>query len=169
MSAIRRIFPAPALSAGVAGLWLVVVSSFTLNSVLMALVLGILLPLATQGFWPDRPRLVRPGLAITHFLKICGDIVVANWEVARLVLGPVSRLHPAFFTVPLDVEHPFLATLLGATVSLTPGTVSVEIVRDGTGRTTHLFVHGLNVEDEAKAIATIKARYEAPLLEMFQC
>lgn len=169
MSALRRIFPAPALSAGVAGLWLVVASSFTLNSLLMALAVGTLLPLATRNFWPDRPRLVRPGLAITHFLKVCGDIIVANWEVARLVLGPVSRLKPAFFTVPLEVAHPFVATLLGATVSLTPGTVSVEIVRDASGRATHLFVHGLNVEDEARTIATIKARYEAPLLEMFRC
>jgi multicomponent K+:H+ antiporter subunit E len=166
---LARLFPSPAMSATVAGLWLVVVSSFTLNSLLMALLMGTLLPLLTAQFWPDRPRLRRPGLAIVHFLKVCWDIVIANWEVARLVLGPVSRLRPAFFTVPLDAGHPFVATLLGATVSLTPGTVSVEIIRDADGRATALFVHGLNVTDPERAVATIKARYEAPLLEIFAC
>ncbi len=169
MSLAARLFPAPALSVAVAGLWLVLASRFTLNSLVMAVALGILLPILTDSFWPDRPRLRRPGLAALHFLKVCGDIVVANWDVARLVLGPVSRIHPRFFTVPLDVRHPFVATLLGSTVSLTPGTVSVEIVRDAEGRATHLFVHGLNVEDEAATIANIKARYEAPLMEIFGC
>lgn len=169
MSLLARLFPEPAMSAAVAGLWLVVASSFTPNSFLMAAVLGILLPLATQRFWPDRPRLRRPGRAAAYFLMVCGDIILANWEVARLVLGPVARLCPRFFTVPLDTGHPFVATLLGATVSLTPGTVSVEIVRDSAGRPTHLFVHGLNVVDEAEAIARIKKRYEARLVEIFGC
>jgi multicomponent K+:H+ antiporter subunit E len=169
MSLAARILPAPAMTAIIAGLWLVTASTFTLNSLLMALALGILLPILTDRFWPDRPRVRRPGLAVLHFLKVCGDIIAANWEVARLVLGPVSRLHPAFVTVPLDLRHPFLATLLGSTVSLTPGTVAVEILRNEAGEATHLFVHGLNVEDEARTVATIKARYEAPLREIFGC
>jgi len=169
MNLLARLFPEPAMSVAVAGLWLVIASTFTLNSVLMAVALGILLPLATKEFWPDRPHIRRPGLAIAYFLKVCGDIVVANWEVARLVLGPVARLRPAFLTVPLERDHPFVATLLGATVSLTPGTVSVEILRDADGRATHLFVHGLNIVDEAETIARIKTRYEAPLREIFGC
>jgi multicomponent K+:H+ antiporter subunit E len=55
--------------------------------------------------------------------------------------------------------------MLASVISLTPGTVSADLSDD---RKT-LLVHGLNVVDEAAAVAEIKQRYEAPLLEVFTC
>lgn len=165
MNLIARLLPYPALTLGVAGLWLIVASSYTLNSLLLGLFLGLVLPLAMRAFLEDIPRIRRPLLALRLFARVCGDIFVANWQVARQVLGPIDRLRPAFITVPLDTRDPFVSTLLGSIVSLTPGTVSIEIdIEAGT-----LFAHALNVADEAVAAATIKHRYEAPLREIFGC
>jgi multicomponent K+:H+ antiporter subunit E len=165
MSIFARLFPHPALTLGVAGLWVVVASSYTLNSLLVGLVLGFILPLSLRAFLEDVPRIRRPQLALRLFVRVCGDIFVANWQVARQVLGPIDRLRPAFITVPLDTRDPFVTTLLGSIVSLTPGTVSIEIdTKNGT-----LFAHALNVADEAATAATIKRRYEAPLKEIFGC
>ncbi len=165
MSLFARLVPHPALTLGVAGLWLVVASSYTLNSLLVGLFLGLLLPFSLRAFLEDVPRIRKPLLALRLFLRVCGDIFIANWQVARQVLGPIDRLRPAFVTVPLDTRDPFVATLLGSIVSLTPGTVSIEIDTEaGT-----LFVHALNVADEKVTMATIKARYEAPLREIFGC
>jgi multicomponent K+:H+ antiporter subunit E len=46
---------------------------------------------------------------------------------------------------------------------MTPGTLSAEISDDSR----HLLVHAFNVDDEAALIADIKARYEAPLMQIF--
>lgn len=161
----QRLIPFPALSAGITLLWVLIAGSYTVNSLLFGAVVGVVLPAIMLPFLPDLPRVRRPGKAIALFVRVCGDIIAANWEVAGLVLGPPSRLRPRFFSVPLDTADPFVATLLGSIVSLTPGTVSIDIDMDaGT-----LFIHGLRVTDEARAIATIKQRYEAPLREIFQC
>ncbi len=161
----RRLLPFPALSAGIALLWLLIAGSYTINSLLLGTAIGVALPAIMLPFLPDLPRVRRPGKAIALFARVCGDIIAANWEVAGLVLGPPSRLQPRFFTVPLDTADPFVATLLGSIVSLTPGTVSIDIDMDaGT-----LFIHGLRIIDEASTIATIKQRYETPLKEIFQC
>ena len=98
-------------------------------------------------------------------LRVLWDIVVANLEVARLVLGPSDRLHPAFIELPLDIDEPFVATVLASIITLTPGTVSVDIDRDRR----MLLVHALDVTDIPAAIDTIKRRYEAPLTEIFGC
>lgn len=164
MTGRSRFLPYPLLSLGIALVWVLIAGSFTLNSLLLGLALGIVLPVFTLPYLTDLPRVRRPGKAIALFFRVCGDIVVANWEVARLVLGPTSRLAPRFFTVPLTTDDPFIATLLGSIVSLTPGTVSIDI--DMEAKT--LFVHGLRITDEAATIATIKQRYEAPLMEIFQ-
>lgn len=162
---MARLLPQPVISVLIIVLWLAVVSSFTLGSLVMATIVAVAIPLLVQGFWTDRPAMRRPLSALLLFGRVLADIVMANIEVARLVLGPIHRLHPAFITVPLDLESPYVATILGSIVSLTPGTVSVDI--DPEART--LFVHALNAPDEAALVRSIKSRYEAPLKEIFGC
>lgn len=162
---IARLFPHPVISFLVVVLWLVVVSSFTLGSLVMAGIVAVAIPILVRDFWTERPAMRRPLAALRLFVRVIADIVVANIEVARLVLGPVGRLQPAFVTVPLELESPYVATILGSIVSLTPGTVSIDL--DPDSRT--LFVHALNAPDEAALIAQIKQRYEAPLKEIFGC
>jgi len=92
------------------------------------------------------------------------DILVANAHVARLILGPRSRLRPAFFAFPVTLRGDYPVTLLASIVSLTPGTVSADLSPD---RRT-LLVHGLDVDDPPSAIARIRERYERLLMEAFE-
>jgi len=165
MTLVSRFLPQPTMTLIIIGLWMVLAPGLSLGNLLLAVVLGVAIPWRTRSYWPDRPRLVRPFTGIALFLRVVGDIIVASWEVARLVLGPLDRLQPAFINVPIEIENPFVATLLASIVSLTPGTVSVEIDR----ATRTLNVHALRVVDEAEMIATIKFRYEAPLKKVFGC
>jgi multicomponent K+:H+ antiporter subunit E len=67
--------------------------------------------------------------------------------------------------VPLDTGDPYVATILGSIITLTPGTLTVDIDMDK--RVVH--IHGLDVPDQALLISEIKTRYEAPLKEIFGC
>jgi multicomponent K+:H+ antiporter subunit E len=58
-----------------------------------------------------------------------------------------------------------VATILGSIITLTPGTVSIDIDRERR----ILHVHALDVEDTAGLVSEIKTRYEAPLKEIFGC
>jgi len=153
----------PVLSLLILGLWLVLAPAPTMGQILIGVLLALLVPWLTESFWPDRPRLADPIAALALTLRVLLDIVVANLEVARRVLGPIKQLRPAFLAVPLDIQDPFVASLLGSIVSLTPGTVSIDI-ENGI-----LMVHALHVTDEAEAIAQIKTRYETPLRKAFAC
>lgn len=161
----QRLLPQPLVTLAIVVLWMMLATSASLGNLLLGLAVGVAIPLVTQSFWPDRPRTFRPLLAAKLLIRVLADIVMANLEVARLVVGPLARLRPSFIEIPLDVDHPFVATVLGSIISLTPGTVSIEI--DPERRV--LLVHALDVGDEAELIATVKARYEAPLKEIFGC
>lgn len=165
MTLLARVLPQPTMTLGIIGLWMVLAPSPSLGNLLLAVILGLVIPWITQRFWPDRPHLARPLAGIALFVRVVGDIILANWEVARLVVGPLDRLKPAFIGVPIEIDDPFVATLLASIVSLTPGTVSVDIDRAAG----ILNLHALNVTDEAELITTIKRRYEAPLKEVFGC
>jgi multicomponent K+:H+ antiporter subunit E len=165
MIAPRRWLPHPLLSLLLVVFWPLLFNTLSLAHLLFGLVLAILVPLFTKRFWPGSPRVRRPLHLARYGLLVLGDILIANVQVAWLILGPVKKLRPAFVTYPLDLREDFSITLLASTVSLTPGTVSADVSAD---RST-LIIHALDVEDEATLIAHIKQRYETPLREIFEC
>jgi multicomponent K+:H+ antiporter subunit E len=96
---------------------------------------------------------------------LLGDIIVSNIIVAKQVLGSPERLQPGFVVIPLDLTEALPITMLASTISLTPGTVSIEISEDQKA----LYVHALHVTDETVLVDRIKHRYEKPLKEIFEC
>jgi len=165
MSIVKRLLPHPIFSLVLLLVWLLLNNTLSAGHILLGSIIALVLPWATAGFWADRLHLHKPGLALRFLLLVLWDITVANIHVAKLVLGPRRKLRPAFVDYPLDLDNDFAITVLAATISLTPGTVSIDV--SGDHRT--LLVHGLDVDDEAALIAEIKSRYEAPIKEIFGC
>lgn len=161
---MRRWLPHPLLTPILAGVWLLLNNSLAPGHVVLGLLLGWAIPWFTLRFWPERVCIRRPLTLLRFFAIVLYDIIVANLVVARRILGAPARLKPAFVTVPLALKTDLAISLLANTISLTPGTVSARLAPDRSS----LLVHGLHVPDAAELVATIKARYEAPLKEVFE-
>lgn len=161
---MKRLLPHPALSAMLLIVWVLMANSITGGGIVLGAVFALILPKFTQPFWPDRPRM-RFGRAFVAYLAIVlFDIVVANFQVAWLILFRRNRdLRARWLVVPVDLTTPEAITMLAGTISLTPGTVSSDVSADGR----FLLVHALDVADEALEIARIKTRYEARLQRIF--
>lgn len=160
-----RWLPMPVHSLLLLLVWLLLNNTLAPGHLLLGTLLALVIPLLCAPLQTPQPSVRRPLLALRYILRVLGDIVVANLEVARLVLGPMRKLQPAFVAVPLDLAEAFPQTVLASTVSLTPGTVSAELSEDRRW----LYVHALHLTDEQALIDTIKSRYEAPLKEIFAC
>ncbi|HDZ56790.1 MAG TPA: Na+/H+ antiporter subunit E [Pseudomonas xinjiangensis] len=161
----RKFLPHPWLSFFMVVVWLLITNGVSVGNLVMGVFLGWLIPLFTDVFWPDPPVLRRPLVLMKFGLRVLLDILTANLDVARLILGPSARLRPAFVEYPLELEHEFAISLLASTISLTPGTVSSDISDDRK----ILLIHGLDIADPQVLIDTIKQRYEKPLMEVFEC
>ena len=94
-----RWLPHPFLSLVLALIWLMLVNALTLGHVLLGAFLGWGIALLTRGFLVQVPEVRKPLQLFLFILKVCGDIVVANMHVARLVLGPRRNLRPASISI----------------------------------------------------------------------
>ena len=160
----RRLLPHPLLSLSLILIWVALANVVSAGSIVLGLVLGLLLPLLTAPFWPDRPRIRRPLKVIEYVAVVLYDIVIANLQVARLILFvPNAQLRSHYVTIPLALTSPEAITILAGSITMTPGTVSADLSADGRS----LLVHGLDVPDPQALVAEIKSRYEARLLEIF--
>lgn len=161
---MRRLFPHPQLTVLLVVVWLMLVNHLSLGSLVMALLLGTAIPLMTAPYWPDRPRLRNLPMIASYVGIVVWDIVRANFTVARIVLFmPNAQLQSAWVAVPLRLARPEAITVLAATITLTPGTVSADLAADG--RT--LLVHCLHAPNPAAVVRAIQTRYESRLLEIF--
>lgn len=91
-------------------------------------------------------------------------LILSNLRVARSVLfTPLDELTPGIIAVPLELESDAEITALANLLTLTPGTLTLDVSDD---RTT-LFVHVLDLGDEAGALRSIKA-FERGVREIYQ-
>ena len=160
----RKWFPQPKMSLTLLILWLVLNSTLAPAHLLLGALIGWVIPLGTNRLWARDVDLHRLGVATRLLGIVLYDILIANLAVARLILGPVSKLRPAFIQVPLDLKEPYAIWTLASIITLTPGTVSSVLSED---RRT-LLVHALDVDNVDEVIAQIKERYETPLREIFE-
>lgn len=162
---MNRLLPHPAQSLLLLLTWMLLVDSFALGQWLLGGVLALLIPLACNRLLVEHPHGWKPLKLLRFLFMVMGDILVANFQVARLTLGRISALRPAFVEVPIDLDHELAISILVSVVSLTPGSLAADLSAD---RNT-LLVHGLDVPDAQALIDEIKQRYEAPLKEIFPC
>jgi multicomponent K+:H+ antiporter subunit E len=160
---MSRLLPHPGLSVLLVVMWIVMVNDLTFGTLFLGLVFGVLVPIFTAPWWPGRPA-VRFLPALAYLGLVLRDIVVANFEVAAIILFKPNRdLRPAWLTIPLELTSPEAITVFAGTISLTPGTVSADVSACGK----FLLVHALHAPDPAAEVAKVKARYEARLKEIF--
>jgi multicomponent K+:H+ antiporter subunit E len=165
MNLARKLFPHPLLTLLLTLVWLLLVNSFSLNSLVFGFLLGIVIPFITRPFWPARPTLRNPMMMIEYFVIVLYDIVVANIVVARLILFKRNAdMQPNWVCIPLDLRTPEAITVLASTITLTPGTVSADLSDQGHS----LLVHCLHAPDPASVRDEIKQRYERRLMEIFE-
>ena len=160
----RWLLPHPLLTPILALIWVLLSNSLSPGQVLLGLLLGWSIPVFTLRFWPEQVHIRRPLTLLRFVAVVLYDILVANFNVAYLILRGPRRLEPGFVVVPLDLRTELGISLLANTVSLTPGTVSSWLSPDARS----LVVQGLDVRDPDALVATVKRRYEAPLLEVFE-
>ncbi len=165
MIRLKRIIPAPLLSASLFALWAVLARSASPGHLLIALVLSISIPLMTVRLRRTNVRVRRPLVVARFIMRVGHDVLMSNLEVAwGIVAWRWRRPRAGFVIVPLDLRDPTGLAALSMVTTVVPGTVWSELALD---RST-LLLHVWDVRDESAFVKRFKARYEKPLQEIFE-
>jgi multicomponent Na+:H+ antiporter subunit E len=137
-------------------LWLVAVWLALWNDVSVANVAsGLLVAVAVMAAfrsWHAGRVIVRP-LAAAHFAAFFAyKLVESTVVVAKAVMAPAHRVHTGIVAVPLQGCSDALVTLIADAITLTPGTLTLEVRRDPLT----LYVHALDVRDVEAVRADVR-------------
>ncbi|MXQ09542.1 Na+/H+ antiporter subunit E [Alphaproteobacteria bacterium GH1-50] len=162
---LKRLIPHPLLSVTLVLVWLGLVNTVSLGNLILGTALGLIIPAITAPYWPNRPTIRRPLKVAEYFLVVLWDIVVANVEVALIILfKPEKNIASKWIPVPIELKSPEAITVLAGTITMTPGTVSATLSADASV----ILVHCLHTDDPDGVRDSIKSRYERRLMEIFE-
>jgi len=139
----------------------------------VALGVGILLSLFIAFWFSDlfvqHPRYFFQPKRILYFLYYIPVFlywcVLANIDVAYRVLHPYLPIEPGIVKVKTELKNPVARVALANSITLTPGTLSVDLTEDG-----YLYIHWIKVrtQDIEEATKRIVKRFEKILKEVFE-
>lgn len=143
-------------------IWVALTGDFSFENYLFGFIVSFFIMLLIT-FKRNRSRyfIIVPKL-ILLFLNFIYELIKANLEVAYEVITPGFHMRPGIVMVPLDVKSDMGITLLANMISLTPGTLSIDVSNDKKV----LFVHAMYIKDREQFIDSVKNGFERRILEI---
>ncbi len=144
-------------------IWGVVTNSFSPSNLIFGYVLAfVCLWLVRERF--DQHNFYRPFRILRLIALFVYELALSGYRVARYTLSPRMEFRPAIVAFPLELESPVGIMLLANLITLTPGTLSVDV---STDRST-LYIHAMNVDDADALRADIRNGFERRIREALE-
>jgi len=131
--------------------WCLLVGSFSLGQILIGMLVGTIVLRFCRRVLGDGGFIARPMHAVAFVLYVGWELVVSSFRVVWDVLTPTDYARPRIIAVPVEGLTPVELTLLANSVSLTPGSLSLDVSRDGK----LLYVHAMYAADPETVRASI--------------
>ena len=147
--------------------WLATTSSFHWQELAVGIIISFVLSLFLnkQYFELGLPifSIKRMVFFAIYAVVLFVEIIKANFDVAYRVIHPKIPIKPGIVIIKTELKQDFAKMLLANSITLTPGTFTLDVVGD------KLLIHWINVqsEDEAEATKIIGERFEKYLRVIF--
>lgn len=148
--------------------WLLLTFNLTAANLAAGMVAALITALLFgKHFFKNTVKFIQPVRyfwLLVYLVIFTWECIKANFDVAYRVLHPAMPIKPGIVRVKLGLTSPFARTMLANSITMTPGTISVDIVGDD------IFVHWIYVssEDPAEYSQKIAGRFEKYIKKIFE-
>lgn len=126
------------------------------EELLLGLLLGLAIAFGLRRLYPERTNVTRvvraTPFAVLYTVAFLTEVLTANIDVARRVLSPSLPIAPDVIVIPLRVESDIAITTIANSITLTPGTLTMDYDEDRNV----LYVHAIDASDRDLVVAPIR-------------
>lgn len=143
--------------------WAAFWGNFSPQNLLVGFVLGYLVLFISRRALPPSRYFEKVPTAIRFFFFFIWELLIASVKVAAYVVSPKSTIRPRVLAYKMEASSPAEIVLLSNLITLTPGSISLDISSDHTV----LYIHAMNANDEQAAIDEFR-RLEVRILQLMR-
>lgn len=141
------------LNLMLSGAWAAITGNFSLANLVIGFVIGYAVIAFTLSGEPIFASYVRKvPRAVVFFFYFIKALVISNLRVAYDVVTPTHLMKPAVIRMPLEARSPGEITVLANLISLTPGTLSLDVDEHDFV----LYVHAMYLDGEDVTLGELK-------------
>lgn len=142
--------------------WMFLYSSWDLPTFIIGYLVGIILLFVLRRFFDEPLYFNKLYRFFILSLILLRELILSNIDVVKHVFRPKLSIRPGIFALETDLSSDWEVTLLANLITLTPGTVTVDVSPDQ--RT--LYIHTIDVDDVDEAVSSIKDSFEKAIMEV---
>lgn len=146
----------------IATVWMFMSTSMSASTFIVGYLIGLILIIMMRRFFSERLYIWRLWATVKLILLFFKELILSNISVLRLILQPKMDIEPMIFALPTDLKHDWEITLLSSLITLTPGTLVLNVSDDQKT----LYIHAIDVDDVDEAIDSIKNSFEKAIKEV---
>ncbi|MCM3570555.1 Na+/H+ antiporter subunit E [Neobacillus mesonae] len=140
----------------IAFLWMFLQDKWGILSFFSGYLVGIFIVFGLRRFFPSSFYLNKFFAAVYLLGVFLRESVVSSFYVIGHVIRPKLQITPGIFKLETELESDFEVTLLALLLTLTPGSVVMEVTPDKK----YFYVHALNLPDSREAVRDSKIKFE---------
>ncbi len=142
--------------------WSAISGKFTGLNLMVGFALGSLVLLITRRALGSEDYLTRLWRTFGFILFFLKELLISSFRVAWEVVTPDNKIRPGVVGIALDEDTTdFQATLLANTITLTPGTLSLDIISDKDNPNKRiLYIHAMYIKNVKQLRKDIKEKFE---------
>ncbi len=144
--------------------WVALTGNFTSINFVFGFLLSFFILWATTRQRESRKYFNRIPKVIGFVFFFLNELLKANLQVAYDVITPKFYMRPGIIKIPLSVKTDLEITLLANLISLTPGSLSLDVSDDRSV----LYVHAMYIHDRDQYIEQIKTGFEKRILDILR-
>ncbi|MDF0727398.1 Na+/H+ antiporter subunit E [Cytobacillus sp. S13-E01] len=150
------------LNIFIAFTWMFLANSYDFASFFGGFIIGLFMILVLRRFFDHRFYLWNVYAVLKLFLLFIKELILSNLEILKIIIKPKLDVKPGIFALPIDVKKDWEITVLANLITLTPGTLVIDISDDHK----LLYVHAMDITDVDDAIDSIKNSFEKAIKEV---
>lgn len=150
-------------------IWLLLTWSLQAQTIIAGLAASVIVSLLFHEILPKEHNVFISPVRIFWFLVYIPVffyyVIVANIDVAYRVLHPKMPINPGIVKIKTNLKTDSGITALANSITLTPGTLTIDLTDDG-----FLYIHWINVKstDIEEATKRIGQRFEYFIAKIFE-
>jgi multicomponent Na+:H+ antiporter subunit E len=144
--------------------WAALTGVFTPVNFAAGFILGFIMLSLAQSVFGQSSYAVRGYKAVIFIFYFLWELLKANLRVAMDIVTPKNYMMPGLIRIPLEARSDIEISLLANIISLTPGSLCVDVSDDKKT----MYVHAMYVEDADEFRREIKEGFERRLLEVLR-
>ncbi|MBI2868734.1 MAG: Na+/H+ antiporter subunit E [Chloroflexi bacterium] len=144
--------------------WASLSGDFSVLNLAVGFIIGYFVLFISRNILGAGSYIAKAPQALTLVTFFLWELLLSSLNVAYIVISPRQRQRPGILAVPLDASTDAEITLLANLISLTPGTLSLQVSDDKKT----LYVHVLNIDDPEKVRHKIKAGFERRVIQVLR-